>query len=224
VSLDDLQQQWAAQGARIDELIRLNRQLLAQRALQPVRTSLFWSRAGDVSEMLQALLCLLCTGAFIGAHFFEVRFLVPALALHLWFIAALVLAIVRFVRKGRINYEAPVLELQRQLAGAQSFSLAALRWMFVSGVMVWGAPIWIVTARAWFGWDVYAWPGLEVILYTLGGSVLLAGVSLAVCSFLSTRLSPTALRVLARNLAGYNLKVAQERLEKLASLGREEPT
>jgi hypothetical protein len=223
MNLDDLQQQWAAQGARVDELIRLNQRLLMQQALQPVRASLRRSQAGDVFEAVLAVPCLLCTGTFIGAHVTEVRFLVPGLAMHLWFIAVLVVAIVRCARKAALHYDAPVLAMQRQLEALQAFCLRALRVLFVTGVVVWGAPFWIVTARALAGWDVYAFPGLRMILYVLGGSVLLAVLTQAVCAFLSTRLphSP-ALRAFTRNLAGYNLKVALERLERLAQLSKEE--
>jgi hypothetical protein len=216
MSLDDLQQLWAAQAGRIDELIRLNRQLLLEQAVRP---SLRRSRAGDVFEAVLALLCLLCTGSFIHAHFAEARFWVPGAAMHLWFIAVLVVAIVRFVRKGEVHYEAPVLVVQQQLAASQAFALQALRPLFVFGLLVWGAPFWIVAARAWFGWDVYAWPGPQAILYVFGTTVLLGMLMLAICAYLAPRLSRMPiLQRFVRDLAGYNLKVAQQRLQKLGRL------
>jgi len=223
MSLDELQRQWAAQGERIDALVRINRQLLQQQSLQPVRASLRWSRAGDLSEAVLALLCLLATGTFIGAHIGDPRFLLPGAVMHLWFIATLVVAIRRFVGKGAIQYDAPVLTIQRQLEAIQAFTLRAVRVLVVSGLVVWGAPFWIIAARAWFGWDVYAWPGPQVLLYVLGTSVLLGVLTLATCGYLAQRLSRLpGLQRLARDLAGgYNLKVARERLAKLAQLGGE---
>jgi hypothetical protein len=224
MTLDDLQKQWSAQSALIDELIRINQRLLLAQALRPVRASLRWSQAEDVLEAVLAALCLLGTGAFIGQHHTEPRFWLPGAAFHLWFIGTLVVAVSRCVRKAAIQYDAPVLVLQRQIEALQVFSLRSLRVLFVSGLVVWGAPFCIVAARAWFNWDLYAVPGARMVLYIiLGTSVLLGVLTLAACTFLATHLSHRpVVQHLARNLAGYNLKVAQERLEKLARLGREE--
>jgi hypothetical protein len=211
--------QWRAQSARVDELIRINQRLLLAQALRPVRASLRWSRAGDVFEAVLALPCLLGTGSFIGAHFFEARFLVPGLALHLWFIAVLVVAINRFVRKAAIQYDAPVLTLQRQIETLQAFTLRALRVTFVSALIVWGAPLWIVLARGLAGWDVYAWPGATVLLEVLGTTVALALLTVGICAYCAPRIERMPwLRRLARDLAGHNLRVAQKRLAQIARM------
>lgn len=223
MSLDELQQQWAAQGHRIESLLRINAQLMQQQTLRPVRASLLWSRVGDLAEIVLAALCLLATAAFIRAHIAEPRFWLPAAALHLWLIAAAALAVRRFVAKASVRYDAPVLAIQRQLQESQAFALRALRVLFVSGLVVWGAPFWIVAARAWLDWDLYAGPGPKALLAVLGASLGLAGLTLALCAYLAPRLSRLpALQGFTRALAGHSLKLAQERLEKLARLGEED--
>jgi hypothetical protein len=68
--------------------VRINKRLMLDAALAAPRSALRWSRFGDLIEALIAVLCLLWTGAFIHAHFAELRFVAPAMALHLWLVSA----------------------------------------------------------------------------------------------------------------------------------------
>lgn len=217
MSRDDLQQVWQAQSQEREERLPLTPPLQLLAILQGPHASLRASQAEDVLEAALALVGLAGTGAFLYAHKEEPRFEIPAAALHAWLVAVIAVAVARFVRKAVLRYDTPVLVLQRQLQSLQAFTLRAQRALFVSGCLVWGAPCCIVLARAFLGWDLYQWPGLMVLLSLLAATGLLALTTLIVCAYLATRLphSPR-LQQLARNLAGYNLMRAQERLAQLS--------
>src|ERR1039458_1760595 len=104
MELDDFQQRWLAQDRRADEALRLNKRLWLRAELAAPRVSLRWVRVGALLNMLAGALCLLWTGAFIAAHIHEPRFVVPAVALHLWLVAALATTIARSVKASAINY------------------------------------------------------------------------------------------------------------------------
>jgi hypothetical protein len=76
---------------------------------------------------------------------------IPAMALHLWLIVAVAIAVVRFVRAGVISYDAPVLEIQRRIEALRVFTMRSLHLLFVLGVAVWVVPFSIVALRSWFG-------------------------------------------------------------------------
>jgi hypothetical protein len=227
MTLDDLQQQWLAHELRLerrlDELARTNRQLHLAMELKAPRSYLRWSQAGDLLEMLLGVPFIAWTGSFLGTHFAEMRFWLPALALHAWFVATFAVATARFARKATIQYDAPVLEIQRQLEKLRMFALRALRLLFVSGVIVWSVPFPIVSARSWFGLDLYALLGGQALLGWLAVSVALALLTLAICVACSSRLDRwPRLRRVVRNLAGYSLQAAEKRLARLAELEKEE--
>jgi hypothetical protein len=220
--LDDMQKRWLAQNARIDEVVRINKQLQLRAELAAPRSSLRWSRFGDLFEILSGVLCLLWTGAFIHAHLNELRFVLPAVALHLWVVGAVATAVVRLVRAGAIRYDAPVLEIQRRIEALRAFTMRSLRWLFVFGVAIWAVPFSIVVLRSWFGIDLYSLVSGDVLLMVFSGSVVLALAVMKICALCAARLDRSPrLQQLARALAGYNLVAAQDQLAKLAAFERE---
>jgi hypothetical protein len=220
--LDDFQKHWLAQDARIDEVLRINKQLRLRAELAAPRSSLKWSRLGDLFGILSGVLCLLWTGAFIHAHFTELRFVVPAVALHLWLVGAVAAGVVRFVRAGAISCDAPILEMQHRIEALRVFTMRSLRLLFVFGVAIWVVPFSIVALRSWFGVDLYSLVGREVLLMAFSGSVVLALAVMKICALCAARLDRSPrLQQLARTLAGYNLVAAQDRLVKIAAFERE---
>ncbi len=223
IDLDDMQRRWLAADRRIDEVLRLNRQILRHAALTAPRASLRWLRIGAVLNLLLAFFCLLSTGTFIRTHLGEPRFLLPAVALHLWLIGALATTIAQLVRAAAIEMDAPVLQIQRQLAGLRALAERSLVVLFLCGVPVWCVPFGIVALRAWFGVDLYATAGGPVLLATLLASAALGVAVVALCRWLAPRLERSPrLHHLARGLAGHNLTAAEDRLTRLAAFLQEE--
>src|ERR1039457_7558682 len=87
MDLDILKEKWAEQDRKLDISIRLNRQLLMaanmNRLRSPLRRFAFFTGIGA----FLGLITLVILGRFIGTHWAEPRFALPAVALHLWVIA-----------------------------------------------------------------------------------------------------------------------------------------
>jgi hypothetical protein len=222
LELDDFKELWLSQNRKIDAILQINRRLQLRAELTGPRAWLRWFRFGALVEILLGFLCLLWTGSFIYAHFGELRFLAAAAALHLWLVGAVGTAIVRYVRAGVIDYGAPVLLIQRQVESLRLFAMRSLRFLFVTGVVVWAVPFPIVAFRALFGVDLYAAIGAPILGMTLIGSAALGFAVVMVCSLCVRHFGSSLwLRQSARALSGYSLNAAADQLLKLATFERE---
>ncbi|HLX06490.1 MAG TPA: hypothetical protein VKY89_01370 [Thermoanaerobaculia bacterium] len=221
MELDDFQARWLAQDRRLEEALRINRRLWLRAELAGPRSSLRWLRTGALFNILAGALCLLWTGSFLRAHFGEPRFVVPGVALHLWLVGAVATTIAQFVKAGTVEYDAPVVEIQRQLEALRALTLRSTAMLFLFGVPIWFVPFCIVAMRSWFGVDLYAWFGAGSLLAGVAGSVALALGSTWLCRRLADRLERSPrLRQVVRGLAGHNLTAAQDQLARLAAFER----
>jgi hypothetical protein len=223
MALDQFQQRWLAQDNKIEHVLRVSEDLRLRIDVGGPRVALRWFRLGALAEVLVGVVCVLWTGSFIRTHFAELQFVLPAAALHVWLVAAIVIAVTRIVRASSIDYDAPVLEIQRRIEALHVFSMRAMRLLFVFGVAIWVVPFGIVAAQSWFGIDLYARVDGSVLLIIFAATVALGLAALAICAHCDDRLhrSPR-LREIARGLSGRNLTAARERLAKLATFEREE--
>lgn len=225
MELDDFKERWLSQDRKIEEILRINQRLQLRAQLTGPRVWLRWFRFGALFEILLGVLCLSGSGSFIYKHFGEPRFLVPAVALHLWLVGTTGTAIARYVRAQLIDYSAPVLAIQRQVEALRLFTVRSLRLLFVTGCVVWGAPIAIVACRAVVGIDLYALVGARILIeYTMGSAAFgLAVVKLCTLWALWVERpgSPTWLRGSARVFSGYSLNRAADQLLKIQAFERE---
>lgn len=217
MQLDELQQRWLAQDRRIEELERSARRLQLNTELTAPRDLLRGARAGDVLEILLGVAILGWTGSFMAKSWPELRFVLPAALFHLWVIGTIGTAAARFHLTGSIDYAAPVVEIQRRLESVRVFTLRSLRALFLLGAFVWGVPFVIIALRSWFGLDLYALMGTDVLLGLMLANAALAVVLAVIISLLKKRFDRSPrLQRLAGALAGDSLTAAQDRLARIA--------
>jgi len=225
VELDDFKERWLSQDRKIDEILRINQRLQLRAQLSGPRLWLRWFRFGALFEISLGLLCLSGSGSFIHRHLGEPRFLIPAVALHLWLLGTTGLALARYVRAQLINYGAPVLAIQRQVEALRLFTLRSLRLLFVTGCVVWGVPIAIVACRAVFGIDLYALFGARVLIECTMATAAFGLVFVKLCTLWAQWVerpgSPIWLRGSARAFSGYSLNRAADQLQKIQAFERE---
>lgn len=87
IDLDAFQEKWAEQDRKLDISIRLNRRLLMAANMNRVRSPLQRFAFFLGLEALIGLAVTMILGQFIYEHWAEARFVLPALALHVWVIA-----------------------------------------------------------------------------------------------------------------------------------------
>lgn len=219
MELDDLKQAWQSLDRRLDQQHAL--QLLAHRerkldALRRHLRPLVW---GHVLQMLFGALLVLLAVSVWHQHLHETHLLVAGLAMHIYGIAVIIFGGVMLGRIGRMDYSAPVLGLQKQLA--------SLRRQYVIGGMCVGLPWWLLSVpcamlvfMALFGVDFYRNAPLAIWL-NLGVGVL--GL-LATWGFHRWSRHPNRPRLakwLDDSLTGSNLRKAQGALDEITRFERD---
>ena len=206
--LDNLQRLWEEQNRKLDTSLRLNTRILNQSVLRKAEAAtrrLSWLLMIELP--LDALL-LFGLGSFIAQHVTDMRFLLPALALHLYVIVLVSSSVRQVIALRGIDYSAPILEIQKRLGALQVERTRVAKWVFLSAPLVW-TPLLIVSLKGLLGVDPYAiFSGAWLAANLLFG---LAVIALAV--WISRRYadrmerSPWIQRLM-RDLAGDNLNAA----------------
>jgi hypothetical protein len=211
--LDEMKELWMAQDEKLDESLRLNRELLSSASLRKARSA---------SERLALLLSLeavawfaivVSLGSFIYHHLGTLRLLLSGVALDVYAIAMLAATVRQIVAIRQIEYDTPIAGLQKQIEMLRILRIRITQWALLGGTIVW-APFVIVSGKAFLGVDVSNAPWLW------------ANVAFALC------LIPTALwlskafgermgrfpwiRRVMNGLAGHNLNAAADFLSKLS--------
>jgi len=212
LDLDEMRKQWAQHDRKLDESIHLSRQLLSAN-LNGARSALQCLAASLSLEAVVWFAIVIALGSFIYDHFGMVQFALPAAALDLYAIGMLAARIRQIVAAQQIDYGRPIAVIQKQLETLRVLRIRITQWGLLAGAVVW-APFVIVTAKAWFGIEVYnpdwLWANL---LFEL------SLIPLAV--WLSKKFGDRASRSpfierLMKDIAGHNLNAARAFLERLS--------
>jgi hypothetical protein len=213
LDLAEMKQQWAQYDQKLDESIRLNRQVLSALNLQGARSALQRMTAGLALEAAAWLAIVIALGGFIYHHSGALRFALPGIALDLFAISMLASTIRQIVAARSIEYGQPVALIQKQLEALRVLRIRITQWALMAGAVVW-APFAVVVCNVSFGLDHYsqAWLGANVLF----------GLSLIPLTFwLSKRFANSMhnspfLQRLMRDIAGQNLTAATDFLAQLS--------
>jgi hypothetical protein len=213
LDLDEVKKQWTQHDRKLEESIRLSRQLLSATALNRARSALQRLAASLSLEAVVWFAIVMAIGSFIYAHFGMLRFALPAAALDLYAIGMLATTIRQIVAAQQIDFSRPIAAIQKQLETLRVLRIRITQWALLAGAVVW-APFVIVAAKVFFGLHVYnaAWLWANVLFG-------LALIPLAV--WLSKKFgdrvsrSPFIERVM-KDIAGHNLNAARVFLERLS--------
>lgn len=213
LDLDEMKQQWAEYDRKLDQSIRLNRQLLSAMHLNKARSAL--QRMAAILGIGAAVwfVVVAALGHFVSAQIGILRFALPAAVLDVYAIGMLAATIRLIVAVRRIDYGRPIAAIQEQLEELRVLRIRTTQWGLLGGAVVW-APFVIVTLRAFLAISNYdvAWLWVNVLF----GLML---IPLAV--WLSKRYgdrfgrSPLVARLMS-DVAGHNLNAAESFLAGLS--------
>ena len=215
---DELKHIWQALGRQLERHDVINLQLFRDRKLERARASLrplFW---GQLAQILFGLPFLALATLFwsVGPH--PAHAVAAGVFVHAYGIAVIVLAGMTLAAIGRIDYTAPVVTIQKQLA--------SLRRLYLVNGMICGLPWWLM------------WVAVLVVLAALGGNDLMAqapqmvwgGLAVGIAGLFGTwvfhRWSRSPARAdLGRRLddgaAGGSIRKMQQVLDEIARFERE---
>jgi hypothetical protein len=222
MELDDLKRSWEEQGRQLDASLRLNTHLLRESALSKASTAttrLSWLLMAEI--LLDLVLCV-WLGSFNADHITEPRFLIPGIVLHLFAIGSMVLGIHQWLALKRIDYGAPVLEIQKRLGGLRVQRVRATKLILLSVLLLW-TPLLIVSLKGLLGVDAYvifsgAWLAANL---ALGVAVIPLAVWISKRYADRMERSPLIQRLM-RDLAGYNVNAATDFVSSLARFEEEQ--
>jgi len=171
MELDDLKQAWQTIDRRLEQQNALQLSLYRDGKLDTLRRRLrplVWSQS---LQLLFGVLVVALSAAFWTSHRQETPMLVAGIVMHAYGVVTIIMAGVTLARLSRIDYAAPVIAMQKQLA--------SVRRLYVLGGMLVGLPWWVLWLplmmmffRVAFGADLYTnlqpWFGLNIAVGVVG--------------------------------------------------------
>lgn len=216
MELDDMKLAWQALGRQWDAQQALNIQLLTERRLDKARHGLrplFW---GQLLQIAAGALVAMMAVSFWFPRIAVTHFLVWGLSVHVFGILMIATAARNLHLIKQIDYAAPVLDIQRRIAGLRAWRVHVEAPLYaVACSFVW-IPL-VLMAMAGSGVDPQ--DGASA----LTGYLLLSGfASLALVVLISWLIRRAGYRArLENSLAGGGVQKAEKMLEQIASFQQE---
>ena len=220
LDLDQMKQQWTEHDRKLEEMIRLNRQLLSATNLNGARSRL--QRMATLLELGAIIWFAIAVslGSFIFANIGTLRFALPAALLDVFAIGMLSANIRLMATARQIDYACSVTSIQKQLANLRRLRIRITQWALIAGTVVW-APAALLACRALFGIETYsvAWLLANVVF-----GLSLIPLSLWVSKKFGDRMGRSPfMQQLMNDIAGRNLTKAQNFLSELSEFESEKP-
>jgi len=155
MEIEELKELWVRNEGRLDASMRLNTLLLTQTNLQRAAGSLRRVSRGAVAETGINAIALVLLGSFAADHSGELRCLAPAVALGIYAIALLAVGVRQLVAIASIDYDEPVVVIQKRLEELRVQRIRTTLWTLLFAPLMW-VPLLIVALRGIFGADLYA--------------------------------------------------------------------
>jgi hypothetical protein len=207
MELDELKEKWAEHDRKLDESLRLNRQLLRDSYTRRAKFALWRLAAMLAAGSIFMLVVVVSLGRFIAQNWSMPRIAWPAIVLDVLAIATLAALNAQIGLALNINYNQPIAVIQKRLETLRKFRIRYIQVIFLLATLTW-VPIFIVLTRLF---DT-AWVVANV---AFGFLVLAIGVWVA--RRYGNRMSNSAFgQRFLRDLAGYNLNAASGFLTTLA--------
>jgi hypothetical protein len=154
MDLQDMKNLWAEYDRKLETSLRLNTRILREMNLSKVDSSLKRLSRLLIFELVQDLAAVILLGMFIASHIGEMRFLAPALLLDVCAVSFLIRSGRQFAALHSLDYSAPVVTIQKQLAALRIERIRVTKWVLLLCPLLW-APLLVVALEGLFGLDAY---------------------------------------------------------------------
>jgi hypothetical protein len=220
MNLDEIQAQWREYDRKLDTLLQLNRRLLNADTLARASSALgrqkLWATVGIMTNA--AVIPLV--GLFIALNHRSLAFVVPAVAIDVYFIINLLVHAKQTHLLSRLDFAGPVIAIQRRVDEVVRLRIRFARWLALSLVLSW-VPISIVVFKALLGWNLYSIAPAWLVVNAILGLCCIPLVLWASSSLARDRLSAPAQRFF-REIAGEDLTAARAFLSAVTDFEQEE--
>ena len=218
MELDDFKAAWQALDRRLAEQNALSFTLLKERKVTQAKAQLRPLVIGQWVQLLAGIVMSLLFGSFWVDHLDKPHLLLCGLALHAYGILFIVLAGRELYAIHQLDFAAPVVEIQKQLANLRTWRIRVAPLFAITGSVIW-LPL-LLVIFAWLGADV--WTKDPNVVYWFFTS---AAVSLALVFGLIFWLRHPSRRrladVLDEGTVGQSIQRAQRTLAELEQFARD---
>jgi hypothetical protein len=213
MELDDLKGAWQALDRRLERQHALHLTLFREGKVARVKSGLrplFW---GQVLQVLFGACFILLAAAFWSGAPWPPHLVAAGVLVHLYGVASIAFAGVVLARMAGIDYTAPVLGIQRQLAALHA---AYLRSGMVAGIPWWG--MWLPVLMVALGLAEVDLVARAPAVAWLGIAVALVGIPATwwLHRWLRDPKRPALARAMEESLVPRSLRRARAQLEELA--------
>jgi hypothetical protein len=220
LDLDAMKQHWTQYDRKLDESIRLNRELLSATNLNQARSALQRMTAFLGLEAAVWFVCVMALGSFIYEQIATLRWALLAVALGLYAIGMLAATIRLMVTAGQIDYDRPITAIQKQLTRLRVLRIRTTQWGLLAGAVVW-APVALGVSRVFLGISGYNAPWL---LANVAFGLALIPLAWWLSKNFGERMGRSPfMQQLMNDIAGRNLSAAVSFLARLSEFEDERP-
>lgn len=225
MELDEMKLVWQALDQRLDRSEALQAKLQRELSLERTRTGLRRWLWLPVIELVISLLVAWLAGGFLGDRWAQVRAApagaLPALIVLLLAIVSTATSVRQIVAVASIDYAAPVVAIQRELARARRLRIRLTQIGLLLWLPLWPAFVVFVVQRD-LGVGIYRQFGTGWLAVNVVFGLALAVALVWIARRWGERLATwSPLRWLADEIAGRRLTAANAQLEELARFDRE---
>jgi hypothetical protein len=221
MDIDALKAEWRALDGKVQASLRIGAWL----ARDARATRIGRYRAREAWRMVPSLvldvIALALLGSFIGDHWREPRFLVPALALDVFVLFFTIASARQWALVHSVDHGAPIVATQRKLERLTLERVWMTKWVILLSPLLW-TPLFIVAMKGLLGVDAYRAFGMLYIVANLVVGIVAIPILWWLARRLGARLQGRPLlRRLCDDVAGGNLTAASAYLASLAALEEE---
>jgi len=212
MELDELKLAWHSLDRRMEALMSMNQQDLLNQKRSKASSKLRPLAWGQSLQILMGSIIALLSAGFWYSNLETPHLFFAGLSLHIYGIVLIIFGGAMHGMLSRVDYSAPVMSIQKQLAKTRRFYVLASTTLGMVWWLLW-VPLMMVALVWAFGVDMYAHQPLILWSWVIiGGGGLLA--SLGFIYWASKR--PLLSSKLERSAAGKSLNNAQAFLDEIA--------
>jgi len=215
-NLDDLKTAWQELNQRLERQTALTVQQLKENKLMRFRSGLRPLVIGQMLQLMVGVVITVVSAQFWVNHIRAPHLLISGLLLHLYGIMFIGFAVRDLILIRQMDYAAPIVIIQKQLAQLRSWHVRTAIWLGMIGSVIW-LPVFIILLN-WLGVDV--WITQPRTLYWLCGSVLVC-LAVSYGLVLLSRSSKKCGRALASSWIGQSINRADRVLREIEDFERE---
>jgi hypothetical protein len=211
MELDDLKLAWQALDRRLERQQALDFAMFRTGRLATVRAGLRPLMFGQGVQLLAGAALMAVAAPYWVAHRDTPHLVAYGLLLHAYGLMLALFAGRDLVLVARVDYAAPVLEIQKQLATLRAARVQAGPWFALAGCVVWVPAVLMVFQ--WLGADVWVHKP-AVVAWFAASSAVCIGFTVALIAWV--RRDAARARVADEGAAGRGLARAQAMLDEIA--------